>query len=142
MKNAAPRQRGNREYDDEKHPSAGVPRLLRTTVLLFVGSRLTKLVEAFPHAYLPSPRGSGRDHAHPQSLGHEARATPASFTDTQSQRTTRLHALLRATVPAGAQGEGLNLQFTREPPLLEIPRELVRGEDFTPLFTVPRHEEQ
>ena len=66
MENAAPRQRGNREYDDEKHPSAGVPRLLRTTVLLLVGSRLTKLVEAFPHAYLPSPRGSGRFHAHPR----------------------------------------------------------------------------
>ena len=78
MKNTAPRQRGNREYDDEKRPSAGVPRLLRTTDLLFVGSRLTKLVEAFPHAHLPSPRGSGRDHAHPLSLGHEAEAAPAS----------------------------------------------------------------
>ena len=78
MEYAAPRQRGNREYDDEESPSTDTLRLLRVAMLLLVGTRLTKLVEAFPHAYLPSPRGSGRFHAHPQSLGHEAGAAPAS----------------------------------------------------------------
>ena len=67
MENAAPRQRGNREHDDEESPSAGVPRFLRVAMLLLVGTRLVLLIVACAHGRLrPRLRGDGRDHAHPR----------------------------------------------------------------------------
>ena len=67
MENAAPRQRGNREHDDEESPSAETLRLLRVAMLLLVGTRLVLLIVACAHGRLrPRLRGDGRDHAHPR----------------------------------------------------------------------------
>mgnify|MGYP001747686629 CR=1 FL=1 len=79
MEYAAPRQRGNREYDDEESPSTDTLRLLRVAMLLLVGTRLVLLTVVCTHGHLrPRLCGEGRGHTHPQSLGHEARSTPAS----------------------------------------------------------------
>ena len=47
---------------------------------------------------------AGRGHAHPQSVEDEAEAAPASFADTQSQRTTRLRCVTARRRPSRGAG--------------------------------------
>lgn len=95
-RNATPRERSNREHNDEERPSPGTPRLLRAAMLLLVGTCLASLIVVCADGRLrPRLCGEGRGRAYPQSLGHEGRAAPAS-----SHRLNRRSHIPRGTRPA------------------------------------------
>ena len=94
VKNAAPRERGNREHNDEERPSAGAPQRPGATARLFVGPRFLALLEAVRHASHSFRRDKEHGHAHPPSLGHEAGAAPSLV--------PTYHAMQRHRTPASS----------------------------------------